>query len=102
MSSGQPAIELVLGLLAGEYFEPLDTPLASVGLSNCGVEHQLRRTPDVRPGAIPLDVGDDGCVRDLQCASVEGDRFASARGHLDSRMLTWCGALVLGGAARPR
>ena len=56
---GQPTPGLVECFLAREHFLPRHRLTV---LGGRGVEHQLRRRPDVHAGAIPFDEGDDGYV----------------------------------------
>ena len=55
----QPVAGLVERLLPGEHFLPNNLPLAAVGLGDRGVEHVLARPPDIRPGAVAFDEGND-------------------------------------------
>src|SRR2546422_2778181 len=59
---GEPAAHLLEGLLAGEHFAPHDGA-STRGLLHRGVEHALRRPPDVRSGAVAFDERNDGLVR---------------------------------------
>ena len=76
-----PFLRLVEGLLAGQHLEPGDLALAPVGLLHRRVEDALRRAPDVAPGAVALDVGDDRMVRDTERSAADGDGFAGGRGQ---------------------
>ena len=76
---GQPVVELVLGRLAGEHLEPGDLALAAVGLLHRGIEHALAGGPDVRAGAVAADEGQDGVVRDVEFAVLDGDLAAGGR-----------------------
>src|SRR5262249_29926785 len=55
----------------------------SVSLFNRGVKHALRRFPDVASGAIALDKGDDGIVRNFQPPMFGRDALA-VRGRRNS------------------
>ena len=59
----QPAVEPVLGLLAGQHLEPRDPPAAAVRPLDRGVEHAPRGAPDVGPGAVTLDERNDRASR---------------------------------------
>ena len=69
----QPRADRVVGFLPGQNFFPRDAALAPVGGLHGGVDHALGRSPDVRPGAVADDVGNDGVIRHPQ----------SLRGHAD-------------------
>ena len=73
------AVELA-GLIAGEHLEPLDTPLAAVGLRHRRIEHPLGGGPDVHTGAIAADEGDDRVVGHHRQAALEADRSPLAGG----------------------
>src|SRR5690606_19501749 len=75
---GQPVARAVERLLAGQHFLPLDLAVARVGLGDRGIEHADRRRPDVGPGAVALDEGDDRVVGDLQPVRAHRDLL----GHL--------------------
>ena len=62
---GQPVAGLVERLLAGEHLLPRDRLAV---LRRRGVEHELRRGPDVDAGAVALDEGDDRLVGDVEDA----------------------------------
>ena len=76
---GEPVVELVLGLLAGEDLEPDDLLLAAVRLLHRGIEDPPRRLPDVGAGAVTLDEGDDWPVRHGQVAVLHRDGVAGGR-----------------------
>src|SRR4029453_3793270 len=65
----QPILDRVERLLAGEHFLPHHAPLAAVYLLHCRVEDALRRAPDVGPGTIALDEGNDRCIGYLQLSA---------------------------------
>jgi len=73
---GEPVVQLVLGLLAGEDLEPDDLLLATVGLFDRRIEHPSRCLPDVRAGAVALDEGDDRPVGDGEVPVLHGDGVA--------------------------
>jgi hypothetical protein len=80
---GQPVLELIERLLPGKHLHPGDPPLAAIGLFHHGIEHPLRRPPDVRTGAVALDEGDDGLIRHLQPGIGHANRLAVSRyGHV--------------------
>ena len=56
---GQPAVEQLVRLLAGIDLHPVDLALAAVGLGDGGIHDAHRGAPDVRPGAVAFDEGDD-------------------------------------------
>ena len=66
---GQPVLEAVERLLAGEDLHPGDLPLAAVGLLDGGVEDRLAGAPDVGAGAVALDEREDRMVGDLEHAA---------------------------------
>src|SRR6266516_732652 len=57
---GQPAAGLFERRLPGQDLEPFDPALPLRRLLDGRVEHAPRRAPDVRPGAVSFDEGDDG------------------------------------------
>ena len=63
---GQPALELVVGLLAGVDLVPVDLLLTAVGLLDRGVEDTHGGLPDIRPDAVAFDERDDGVVGDVE------------------------------------
>src|SRR5262249_40574519 len=71
-----------VGLLAGIDLAPGDLAPALVGLGHGGVEDAHRRLPDVGPGAVALDEGDDRVVGHLKLAVSDGDLVS--RGNRDS------------------
>ena len=73
---GQPAVEPVLGLLAGEDLAPDDAPLVAVRPPDGRVEDVLRGAPDVRPGAVALDEGNHRLARYLEPPVAHGDDIA--------------------------
>ena len=77
---GEPGTGGFEGLLAGEHLAPDDALLSAGGLGHGGVEDPLRRAPDVGPGAIPLDEGDDRVMGDHPAAVSEVD-FGARRGR---------------------
>src|SRR5262249_58160149 len=102
---GQPVLEGVEGLVAGEGRQPGDRPGAAVGLLAGGVEDRLAGPPDVGAGAVALDERDDGMVRNLELPVHVADRVAcrdgddGERGHAtvkpesrDRFKSTWQGA----------
>ena len=60
---GQPVVELLEGLLAGEDLHPGDLLLAAVGLLDRGVEHRRDARQMSRPGAVAFDERNDRVVR---------------------------------------
>src|SRR5438094_6467614 len=88
---GEPVLEAVEGLLAGEDLHPGDAALAAVGLLDRGVEDGLAGAPDVGAGAIALDEGNDGVGGDVEAAVGAGLKAVAAgegddgvRGHEES------------------
>ena len=79
VSSGSQVPCAVEGLLAGHDLDPRDLLLAAVGLLDRGIEHALRRPPDVRAGAVPLDERDDRLVRNLDRLAVPPDALSPLR-----------------------
>ena len=47
--------------------------LAAVRFRDCGIEHAHARAPNVRPGTVAFDEGNDRIVRDLKPAVVNRD-----------------------------
>src|SRR5262249_4224826 len=78
---GQPVLEAVEGLLAGEDLHPGDPLATAVGLLDRGVEHRLARTPDVGAGPVALDERDDRAIGNLEPAVRAADRVAWGNGH---------------------
>src|SRR5713226_2848411 len=75
----QPLLKHIESLFAGKDFKPGNAPLPAVGVLYCGVEHAPRSFPDVAPGAVAFDKGNDRHVRNLQFAAGITDRFAAGR-----------------------
>ena len=76
------AVELT-GFIARIHLEPGDPAGASVGLSHRRIKHPLGGGPDVHPGAIATDEGDDGIVRHDGLALLKADGGAAGgRGEL--------------------
>src|SRR6267378_4209251 len=63
-------------LLARVRLRPGDLLPAVIGLLHGGVEDPDRRPPDVGPGAVALDEGDDRVVRHAQLTVVDRDLLA--------------------------
>ncbi len=105
---GQPVARLVERLLAGQDLLPGD--LVAV-LGGGGIEDQLGGGPDVDPGAVALDEGDDGLFGDLERAVVAHadeichgrDAMGRGRGVLIDvvRALPAAGRRPLAAAGRP-
>src|ERR1019366_2163147 len=70
---GQPGLEAVHGLFAGEDFVPGDPALAVIGNFNCRIEYPDRRFPDIAPGAVTFDERNDGIVWDDQLTVFVSD-----------------------------
>ena len=75
----QPVIELCLGFFPRENLVPGHAALAFVGFFRSRVEDAERRLPDVAPGAITLDEGDDWIVRNVVLAGRIADLFSLCR-----------------------
>ncbi len=69
----QPALELVLGLLAGQHLEPVDPSVVAIGAPYRVVEDVLRRAPDVGSGAVSFNERDDRLVGHGKRALAHGD-----------------------------
>src|SRR6185436_8699549 len=80
----QPVVELVLGGFAGKDFEPSNFSLAAVSLLHRCVEDALAGSPDVRPGAVAANERNNGVIRHVEFAGLDGD-FAA---------LWWCNVFV--------
>ena len=78
---GKPFTGRVECLLPSEDLGPLDAPFAGVRLLDGGIKYTLRRRPDVRPGAVTLDKGNDRPIGHLETLGSHGDG-GSGRG--------WC------------
>ena len=61
------------GLFVGEYFHPGHPAAAAVGLGHGRVPDRHRRTGDIRAGAVPLDIGNDRHVGDVEALGGTGD-----------------------------
>ena len=70
----------VAGLIAGVHLEPLDPARAAIGLCHGRIQHLLGGGPDVHPGAVAADEGDDRVVGHDRLAVLEADRRACAGG----------------------
>ena len=73
---GQPVVEKLLGLAAGEDLEPGDVALAAIGGSHRRVYHPAGGEPDFRTDTIPFDEGNDGVVGHHRGAIDETDARA--------------------------
>src|SRR5205809_1094554 len=62
-SIGKPAPDLLEGFLARQHLEPINLALPAGHFPDGGVEHAPGGAPDVGPGAVALDEGDDGVAR---------------------------------------
>src|SRR5262245_4715938 len=69
----QPLSEFFMRFLPGENFIPDDPALTFVSFRNSGIEDTLRSTPDVRPGAVAFDKGNDRIFGDSQSTTLNGD-----------------------------
>src|SRR5262249_30598085 len=70
----KPGVELFKTLLAGEDFFPHDFAFPAVGFCDGRVENADRSPPDIRPGPVALDEGDDRLIRHIQPAGGVGNR----------------------------
>ena len=70
---GQPASEFLKRFFPSENFEPDHFARSLRNFLDRGIEHQLRRFPNVRSGAVSFDKRNDGVVRNHQIPSAEGD-----------------------------
>ena len=77
---GQPIAGLVERFCPGQNFLPLEFARAGVGLFDHGVEDAHRRGPDVRPGAVAFNKGDNWIVRDVQSLVGHRDRISHRAG----------------------
>ncbi len=78
----QPLAPLVIRLLSGKYFHPMDLAFATVGFFHCGIKYTHGSTPDIRSGPISFNKGDDRVFGYIQHAVGNCDLFAFFR-HLD-------------------
>src|SRR5258708_36608807 len=74
----QPMVELLEGNFTREDLEPGNLAPARVGLLHCGIEHALAGGPDVRPGAVTADEGEDRLFGNAELAAGDGG-FAPGR-----------------------
>src|SRR5262245_33607781 len=65
---GEPVLEPVERLLAGEDLHPGDPTLPLVRLVDGRIEDRLARAPDVGAGAVALDEGNDRAAGDVELA----------------------------------
>ncbi len=107
VSSGSQVLNCLKALLAGEDLEPGDFAFAAVGLLDGGVEDPLAGGPDVRPGAVAANEGNDGMVGNVEFALGNGD-FAARRwidvfvGHFKkARVRHWVSRRICGHPRRP-
>ena len=88
---GEPVVELGFGRLAREDLEPGDFLGAAVGFFHRRVHDAHAGGPDVAPGAVAADEGDDRIIGDGEDAVFDGD-FAASGGsdvlvsHRESRI----------------
>ena len=87
VSDGQQVRRTVLAvhrlrLLARVHLGPGDLAPALVGLGDGGVQHPDGRRPDVGPGAVALDEGNDWVVGHLELAVADRDLLARGNLHL--------------------
>jgi len=87
----EPVGEVVVRFLPGEDFHPFEAALAAIGLGDRGVEDAHARSPDVGPGAVAFDVGNDRVVRDLELPVPNLDRLPGGR---NLRLLELGGGLL--------
>src|ERR1035437_5069479 len=76
----KPRLQAVEGFLARVDLHPFDLAFPAVSLFDGGVEDAHGRAPDVRPGSVTLDEGNDGVVGDLEPPAGNGD-LLSRGGH---------------------
>src|SRR3989449_3280748 len=69
-----------LPIFPGQDLEPFDPALAARRLLDRRVEHPPRGAPDVRPGAVALDEGDDGPVGHDPAPVLEPDALTHVAG----------------------
>src|SRR5262249_9448026 len=80
---GEPVLEAVERLFAGEDLHPGDLALAAVRLLDGRVEDRPARAPDVGTGAVALDEGNDGAFGDVEFPRGAGaDRVAGGDGDV--------------------
>src|SRR3989441_8654681 len=60
---GKPVPHLLEGFLSGQHLEPINLAFAAGHLPDRGVEHAPGGAPDVGPGTVALDEGNDGVAR---------------------------------------
>jgi hypothetical protein len=77
---GQPAVELVFGLFAGQYLEPDDPAARAVRPPNRLIEYVLGRPPDVGAGAVAFDEGNDRLGRHLEMSLAHDDGLSPCGG----------------------
>ena len=77
---GQPVVDGVKGLFAGQHFFPRNSARAFVGFFHRRVHHAHTGAPDVRPGAIPFDERDDRVIGHTERAVLDRN-FLSLKCH---------------------
>src|SRR2546425_12022800 len=82
---GKPAPDLLEGFLARQPLEPIDLALPAGHFPDGGVEHAPGGTPDVGPGAVTLDEGDDGVARDHPTTVAVFDALAHGQAVYTAR-----------------
>ena len=73
---GQPIIEFVLRRLTSKNFKPSDLLFSTKRFRYCCIEYTNTGSPNVRPGAVSPDEGNDWLVRHLQLSFVDGNFLA--------------------------
>src|SRR2546430_11226552 len=82
---GKPVADLLEGFLSGQHLEPVDTALAERDLLDHGVEHPPSGAPDVGPGAVAFDEGDNGVVRHYPTTVAVFDALAHGQAVYTAR-----------------
>ena len=97
---GEPVSGLFVRFLPGQDLFPHDTTSVPVAFAHSRVEHPDCCSPDVRPGAVTLDIGQNRMIRNPQGSPVHGDLSAlgHSRSFLHSRWVNvlqphWAGKL---------
>jgi len=74
----KPFSEAVVRRFACVDLEPSDSPGSSIGLFHRGIQDPLRGGPDIRPGAVASNEGQNRILRDLE-PTLDHANFAALR-----------------------
>src|SRR6266704_1203438 len=82
---GKPVPDLLEGFLSRQHLEPIDLALPAGHFLDSGVEYAPGGTPDVGPGAVAFDEGDDGVARDHPTTVAVFDALAHGQAVYTAR-----------------